>query len=194
MIHNKKASFFRKESRAILSGKWLFAAEVTLFYFAVTMLLQSANNIIPLIPLLVLPILSYGYRLSMLRMSRGEKITFEMLFEGFSKGAFTIFVTYLIVFVRIFLWSLLLIIPGIIAAYSYSQVFFILADHPEYSALEAIEKSKKMMMGNKWRYFLLSLSFIGWGILSIFTLFIAYFFLSPYISISFAKFYDSIKG
>lgn len=194
MTQDTKASFFRKESRTTLAGKWLFAAEITGLFFLVNMLLQSANRVLLFIPFLVLPIIGYGYRLTMLRLSRGEEVTFEMLFEGFSsKQSFTLVLTYLIVLIRILLWSLLLIVPGIIAAYSYSQVFFILADHPEYSASEAIEESKRIMMGNKWRYFFLTFSFIGWAFLAVLTLFIGYFFLTPYMNVSFAKFYDSIK-
>lgn len=88
---------------------------------------------------------------------------------------------------------ILLIIPGIIAAYAYSQTWYILIDKKDISALDAIEESKKIMMGHKWRLFLLSLSFIGWLLLTILTLFVGYLWLNPYMGVAFAKFYDSIK-
>lgn len=66
----------------------------------------------------------------------------------------------------IFLWSLLLIIPGIIAAIRYSQAFFIFADDPEKSIRQCMNESKQMMKGNCWKYFCLDLSFIGWILLS----------------------------
>jgi len=91
------------------------------------------------------------------------------------------------------LWSLLLIIPGIIASLSYSQTYYILADDEKISAREAIKKSKKIMMGNKWKYFVLGLSFLGWFILSIFTLGIGLIWLLPYMNISMAKFYEDVK-
>lgn len=194
MKHITTLASFRKEARNMLTGKWLFATELTVIFCVIVLLSQAVSGTLFIIAFAATPLFGYGYRLSMLRLSRGEEITFEMLFEGFSKRSLTLFLAYIIAFVRIFLWSLLLIVPGIIAAYSYSQVFFILADHPEYSASEAIEESKRIMMGNKWRYFFLTFSFIGWAFLSVFTLFIGYFFLTPYMYVSFAKFYDSIKG
>jgi Predicted integral membrane protein len=67
----------------------------------------------------------------------------------------------------IFLWTLLFIIPGIIASFRYSQAFFILADDPDKGIRQCMNESKAMMKGNKAKYFLLSLSFIGWGLLAL---------------------------
>jgi uncharacterized membrane protein len=92
----------------------------------------------------------------------------------------------------LFLWSLLLIIPGIIKSLSYSQTFFLLRDHSEYTMFEAITESRKMMNGYKWKYFLLGLSFIGWGILCLFTLGIGFLWLVPYVSTAMATFYNQI--
>lgn len=61
----------------------------------------------------------------------------------------------------IFAWSLLLIVPGILAAFSYSQAYYILADHPEKSVMQCLRESKAMMSGNKAKYFVLMLSFFG---------------------------------
>lgn len=73
----------------------------------------------------------------------------------------------------IFLWSLLFVIPGIIANYSYYMTPFILCEHPEMTAREAIKESKELMRGNKLRLFCLEFSFIGWYILSVFVLYVA---------------------
>ncbi|MDV7767035.1 DUF975 family protein [Peribacillus sp. CSMR9] len=94
--------------------------------------------------------------------------------------------------ILIFLWSLLLIIPGIIKSIAYSQVFFLLKDHPEYTVLEAITESKKRMKGLKWKYFLMHLSFIGWGILCMFTMTIGFLWLFPYIGTTLAAFYNEL--
>jgi len=91
----------------------------------------------------------------------------------------------------LFLWFLLLFIPGIIKSLSYSQTYYLLKDHPEYSVFEAITESRKRMVGFKWKYFLLYLSFIGWGLLSILTLGIGFLWLAPYISTTLAVFYDN---
>lgn len=98
----------------------------------------------------------------------------------------------LLVGIFVFLWSLLLLIPGIIKALSYSQTFLLLKDHPEYTVLEAITESRKRMKGYKWKYFLLNLSFIGWGILCIFTLGIGFLWLTPYLYTSTAIFYNEV--
>ena len=93
-----------------------------------------------------------------------------------------------------FLWSLLFIIPGIIASYSYAMTGYILADHPELTACEAIERSKEMMSGNRFRLFCLHLSFIGWAILCAFTIGIGNLWLNPYRQASVAAFYREVSG
>ena len=93
-----------------------------------------------------------------------------------------------------FLWSLLFIIPGIIASYSYAMTGYILADHPELTASEAIERSKEMMSGNRFRLFCLHLSFIGWAILCAFTMGIGNLWLTPYKQASVAAFYREVSG
>lgn len=92
------------------------------------------------------------------------------------------------------LWSLLFIIPGIIASYSYAMTGYILAEHPELTASEAIASSKEMMSGNRFRLFCLQLSFIGWAILCAFTFGIGNLWLSPYRQAATAAFYREISG
>lgn len=94
----------------------------------------------------------------------------------------------------IFLWTLLLIIPGIIARYSYAMTRYILAEHPELTASEALVRSKEMMTGNRWRLFCLQFSFIGWDILAVLTLGIGYLWLTPYMQAATAAFYREISG
>lgn len=93
-----------------------------------------------------------------------------------------------------FLWSLLFIIPGIIASYSYAMTGYILADHPELTASEAIEQSKEMMSGNRFRLLCLQLSFIGWEILCVFTFGIGNLWLTPYRQAAVASFYREVSG
>ena len=100
--------------------------------------------------------------------------------------------TSLLVGIFTILWSLLLIIPGIIKGLSYSQVFFLLRDNPQLSALEAITESKIRMKGYKWKYFLMNLSFIGWAFIAIFTFGIGFLWLTPYISTANATFYNEL--
>lgn len=94
----------------------------------------------------------------------------------------------------VFLWSLLLVIPGIYATYSYAMVDFILAENPELTAREALARSKEMMEGNRWRLFCLEISFIGWSYLCILTLGIGSLWLTPYMQAATAAFYREISG
>jgi uncharacterized membrane protein len=90
------------------------------------------------------------------------------------------------------LWFLLLIIPGFVALLRYSQTFYILSEDESIGPLEAISKSKEMMMGNKWKLFCLYCRFIGWFIVCIITLGFAGLYVGPYLSQSCANFYNDL--
>lgn len=128
-----------------------------------------------------------------LKLSRGEEVTYK---ELFSKTDMFLVTLLALILMGIFktLWALLLIIPGIIAAISYSQTYYILLDNPNLNAYDAIKTSKKMMNGHKFDYFVLVLSFSGWMILSTLTLGIGFIWLIPYMQVTLANFYDSIKA
>ena len=99
----------------------------------------------------------------------------------------------LLVGLRIFLWTLLLIVPGIIKSYAYSMTPYILSEHPDMTVREAIKASEKLMDGNKWRYFCLQFSFIGWDMLAaLLTLRIGNLLLNPYKEAASAVFYKEI--
>lgn len=91
------------------------------------------------------------------------------------------------------LWSLLFLIPGIVAGLSYSMTDYILAENPELTASQAIQLSKGLMYGNRWRLFCLQLSFIGWAILCSFTMGIGHLWLTPYRQAAYASFYRSLR-
>ena len=109
-------------------------------------------------------------------------------FHRFGDG----FVMSLLANLFVFLWSLLLIIPGIIAAYSYSMSSYILYEHPGLRPIDAIRASKDLMQGNKWRLFCLHFSFIGWNLLAALTLGIGALWVNPYIEAAQASFYRQI--
>ena len=96
--------------------------------------------------------------------------------------------------VFVFLWSMLFVIPGIIKAFSYAMTPYILEEHPELTANEAIDHSRAMMKGHKFDLFWLYLSFIGWGILCIFTLGIGLLWLVPYMQTAQSSFYEDVKA
>lgn len=92
------------------------------------------------------------------------------------------------------LWSLLLVIPGIIKQFEYLMVSYILADNPDMPVMDALRKSKQMMKGHKWNAFVLSLSFLGWGILSLLTGGILdIFYVRPYMEATYAELYLALK-
>ena len=92
------------------------------------------------------------------------------------------------------LWSLLFVIPGVVATYRYALAPYLMAEHPEMGVMEAISQSKALMRGNKWRLFCLQLSFIGWGILSTLTLNIGDLWLAPYRNAAETAFYLELTG
>lgn len=95
----------------------------------------------------------------------------------------------------IFFWSLLLVIPGVVKSYEYRMIPYLLADDPNMTKDEAFRISKEMMHGQKWRTFVLDLSFIGWWILGMWTAGILnLFYVNPYYNMTCAALYESLKN
>lgn len=93
------------------------------------------------------------------------------------------------------LWTMLFIIPGIIKSYEYQMIPYLLAENPEISREEAFQLSRNMMYGNKWKAFVLDLSFLGWNILNVFTLgILGIFYVNSYEGQTEAAFYEAIKN
>ena len=159
--------------------------------------------------------ISVGFSWYCLNVARGENPSVSSIFDGFG-SFFKIIWLQIVTGFFIFLWSLLLVVPGIIAAIRYSQAIFIMRDHPEYGALDCIRASKEMMRGNKGDFFGLQLSFIGWFFLSVLimtviqivsqpgtlisTSLVSTFgsilniWLNPYMEITMALFYVNLTG
>lgn len=93
-----------------------------------------------------------------------------------------------------YLWSLLFVIPGIIKSISYSQAMYIALDNPDMSSKECIKMSMDIMKGNKIRYIIMGLSFIGWSLLIPVTLGLISIWLYPYILVSYAGFYRELAN
>lgn len=207
----------KRTARESLKGKWGFAILTVIIGFGI-------YNFVPMFFEVILsggfsnwamndttsPVISFvsfilsfllfpitiGVYWGFLNMVRGMEATIEDVFKlvvnlGLYLKSIGLF---LLVGVYTILWSLLFIIPGIIKAIAYSQVYYILKEHPDYSLNEIITASRKLMDGNKWKFFLLQLSFIGWGILCIFTLGIGLLWLIPYFIASMAAFYNEISN
>lgn len=210
-----KIKAFKKEAKQKLKGQWGRAALFTLLfgaiYYAIPLIIEinlsggfanwistdAANGATAstfVITLVLLP-LYIGYLWTFLSVIRtGEQIKLSGLLQAFSEISMYLKIlgTYLLMMVYMFLWFLLLIIPGVIKAFAYSQTYFVLKDNPDIGINAAITRSRKLMHGYKWKYFLLQLSFIGWIILSLITLGIGFIWLSPYLRASNAAFYNEL--
>lgn len=208
-------SELRAQARERLEGKWGTFVLMTFLFYVIQVLLQipgyigslleilspenvlaslSLSNISNILSLLALP-LSWGLTVSLLHNHREESVDLENLFDGFRGGRYTrVFCAIFLVNLFTFLWTLLLIIPGIMKAFSYALTPYIIMDEPELTARQAITRSSEIMQGRRWKLFCLSLSFIGWGILSILTFGIGILWLVPYMNASVAAFYEDARA
>lgn len=192
MYDRKHVKLAAKES---LNGKFGLAIGtlvVAALIIAAITLVGALTIIGSIAPLIFMGVFSTGIAIVFLAIVRNTSVEFSNLFDGF-KNFGTTCLSGVLVYVFTFLWSLLLVIPGIVKSYSYAMTFYILADHPEMTATEAITASRKMMDGHKFDLFVLQLSFFWWYLLCSITFGIAYFYVAPYIAASTAKFYDTIK-
>ena len=193
----------KNQALAALKGNWTPAVLLSLAVMAISMVPSFFAQSDEAVSSLCVIAVSYGV---VLPLSVGVYAVYRKLLVGLQvklvEDAFNIgFKSWghnvggmLLMVVYTFLWSLLLIIPGIIKYFSYAMTPFILADKPELTANEAIELSMKMMDGHKLDFFILTLSFIGWSILAIFTLCIGYLWLVPYMYTTMAAFYEDVKA
>lgn len=208
-------SELRAQARERLEGKWGTFVLMTFLMLVIQTILQipgyigsllevlspenvlaslSFSNISNILSLLALP-LSWGLTVSLLRNHREESVDLENLFDGFRGGRYTrVFCALFLVQLFTILWTLLLIIPGIMKAFSYALTPYIIMDEPELTARQAITRSCEIMQGRRWKLFCLYLSFIGWGILSLLTFGIGFLWLVPYMNASIAAFYEDARA
>lgn len=137
---------------------------------------------------------SYGY-LDWLNSNQQPSSPSKTSFMVFTKKYFTsTLAIFVLKTIFIFFWSLLLVIPGIIKGYSYSQAFLVYKSHVDagdqnVSYLDCITESRRLMNGHKWDYFVLQISFIGWYLLGFLTLGIGLIWVVPYASATYSNFY-----
>lgn len=217
------ASDYRAKAREILSGKWGMAILITLVAAILGGLATSASGsiqfendvvdlknlpdiirtylivaasiggVLGIIQFVIGGTVQLGYCKYLLKLHDGGDGEVKDLFSEFNRFGDG-FILRLLTGLYVFLWSLLFVIPGIVAAYKYAMAPFIMAENPGMTANEAITASKEMMDGHKFELFCLELSFLGWSILTVFTLGIGSLWLNPYINMAFAAFYRNIGG
>lgn len=141
---------------------------------------------------LILPGIELGMSLIYLGLIDGKKSALNDIFKGFNNNYTKCISLNFLIMLFVTLWTFLLVIPGIIKLYSYSLSFYILADNPEMSALDAIGESRVLMKGHKFDLFMLHLSFLGWVLLGVLTLGIGFIYVGPYLAATNANFYRSL--
>ena len=141
---------------------------------------------------LVMMIVSAGFTIFVLNTIRNAGAVYGNLLDGFGMAGRIILLN-LLEGILVFLWSLLLLVPGIVAAYRYSQAIYILLDHPEKSVLECIRESKELMRGRKGELFKIDLSLLGWAILGAFIPFVT-IWTAPYIRTIHALYHMELTG
>jgi Predicted integral membrane protein len=188
-------------ARQKLKGKWLYAVLVCfvaniITFFEILNDLNNENKLLHLTFFVIIFIISGALALGLakffLNLRRDQNPQFSDLLDGFKSFSLAWGVQ-IRIWIITGLWTLLFIIPGIVAALRYALSFYILQDHPEMKPREALDLSKQMMMGRKGKLFKLYLSFIGWALLSFCTAGIGLLWLIPYIHASEASFYEDLK-
>ena len=177
------------DARNALSGKWGIAIPAFLIYTVIL----SAVSFIPFASLVIAGPFALGFAMFAMKFARNQEPEINNIFDGFKNFGNAI-AAYLIMMLVVALGIMLLIIPGIILALGLSQTMFILADEPEIGPVEALKKSWEMMKGHKADYFVLGLRFIPWALLCILTFGIGFLWLGPYIQVTYANFYDALRG
>lgn len=148
-----------------------------------------------LISIVLIP-LNIGVAQNVLAWSRGEDVNkWKVLFGGFNSAKIFFKQVGVVVLNTILcaLWTILLVVPGIIKGLAYSMYPFVLRDEPDLSVWQTLKKSEAIMKGYKGKLFLMYLSFVGWFILGAFTFGILYIWLTPYVMTSTVKFYDDVR-
>ena len=195
---------YKNRALASLEGKWSTAVIATFIYLLISMginwtitlpmgddltMSYSTSGIWTLI---CMP-LNWGFVVYFLRLIRGEDLSYGRLFDGY-KDFLRIFLTMFLQNLAIVIGILLFIVPGIILCAGLIMTSFVLKDDPEIAYIDAMKKSWELTNGHKWDLIWLFLGFIGWIILSCFTLCLGFLLLYPYMYSALAHYYEDLKS
>lgn len=207
----KSYSEYRAQARETLHGAWNESAVLYLIIMAVPLILSGSTEFVSptemallgalsgtsvLVSILLTMPLQYGAQNSLLSLSRGESNgTLRDGLNYFAKDyARSVPALLLATLAEIALGVVTLLIGAFVLQYAYAMVPYLLRDYPELTAKEALRTSREMMRGHKWDLFVLDLTFIGWYLLGIFTLGIAYLWIMPYQYTAHAHYYEDLKA
>lgn len=207
----KSSSEYRAMARESLRGVWNESALAYLIILAVACIFSVSSVVAPqeilwlqgslsgvqvAVSLLLIVPLTYGFNNAMLSLARRENSApandmFDYFKRDYSRSVPALLLAAL---AEVGLGIITLFIGTFILQYAYAMVPYLLRDYPELTATEALRTSRQMMRGHKWDLFVLDLTFIGWGILCLFTAGIGLLWLQPYVSAAHAHFYEDLKA
>jgi len=209
----KSNKYFKNESLDMLKNKWLLAIFVCFLFWLLAIsaetftstsvkeiyqngqvireTVEKQSGTLGFINLIFAGPISFGVAAFFLNLKRVRHGEVQDLFSGFN-NFLKYFITNIVKTILIILWTMLLVIPGIIAYYKYSMTWYVFNDDPNLTYMEAIGRSKELMQGNKMALFSLQLSFIGWFFAAIFTLGLGFFPLLAYYKGAEVTFYEEL--
>ena len=188
-----KAAARARLGGGIFKDQWLMGV---VFCLVVSAIVSAAGGILPGVGAFVVtgPML-YAQRYVFLMQAReGRTIDLNDTFIGFKNDFGGNLLIGLLSGLFIFLWSLLLIVPGIVKAYAYSLAYYIKVDHPEYGWRECLDESQRLMTGHKWEKFVLDLSFIGWGVVGSLCFGVGTLWVAAYMTATEAQYYEYVRS
>ncbi len=177
---------------ATILGVGSSMADSTIFALGATFSLALLTFAMSIVSSFITYALTAGFSSYSLKTIRHEDAGLETLFS-YMKSFLKVFCLYFMIGLFTMLWSFLFIIPGIIAAYRYSMAVYIFIDDPNKGVLQCISESKEMMIGHKWELFVLQISFILWYLLGGITCGLAFLYVTPYLELTIAVYYDNLK-
>lgn len=181
-------SELKLRAKQMLAGNWGLVIAVFCVSSAIT---TAAASIQGIGSLLVAGPVGVGVCGIYMALAEGRKPEFVEMFNGF-RNFVNCFIAGLLNGILVLLFSLLLVVPGIIKALAYSQAYYILNDHPEMDGWSALKASEQMMNGHKMELFSLIVSFIPWMLLCVFVF--PVLFVAPYMSATMTEYYKRLSA
>lgn len=177
-----------RRAKEQLAGQWTNAVIGSLIYLVIS----SAASSTGIIEMILFGPLSFGFVLFMACLIDTRNSKLELLFSGFNRFVETLIAGLLFSLITSVGFALL-IVPGFIAATGLGLTFFIMADDPQISGIDALKMSWNMMDGHKMELFCLWLRFLGWALLCLLTCGIGFIWLQPYMTAATLNFYRSLR-
>jgi len=196
-------SAVKRNAKALIRSGRRSVMGMTAIYLVISLLISGIDaafthfeipmaSFITILVTLISCVLGAGYIIFCMGIRQGEEMPFSTIFDGFGFAGKIIWLN-ILMYIYICLWSMLFILPGIVAAYRYRFALYNLMENPDLTASQAIALSKVQTFGMKGQLFMLDLSFFGWGLLTVLTAGILSIWLTPYAQLADLGYYEAGK-